>query len=270
MTSTLLVRYVFTRIIFGNFIVIGIESSCDESAISVFDPSQGVLLDLVSSQVKLHKKYGGVVLNLASREHVKNFVLLFEELKKFGMPDAKSIAVTSEPLLSGFLNIEIIAARALGTILNLPILSINLLHSNIFSPIIKINENETREFKKILKNFLPALELLLSSGNTILVEIHQMEIVAETLDDDAGESFDKGERFLGLPYPDGMLIKKFAKSGNLRKNNYPCAFHDTSEMKFSFSGLKTTSGIFWKKEVSILPKIYKTYSASYQEAIIDA
>ena len=81
--------------------IIGIESSCDESAVAVFDPSQGVLLDLVSSQVKLHAKYGGVVPNLASREHVKNFVHLFEELKKFGVADAKSIAVTSEPGLPG-------------------------------------------------------------------------------------------------------------------------------------------------------------------------
>ena len=253
--------------------IIGIESSCDESAVAVFDPSQGVLLDLVSSQVKLHAKYGGVVPNLASREHVKNFVHLFEELKKFGVANAKSIAVTAEPGLPGCLNIGIAAARALGTILNLPILNINHLHGHLFSPFIKMHENDPKEFKKIFKNFLPALGLLVSGGNTILVEIQQnlkMEIVAETLDDAAGEAFDKGARLLGLPYPGGMLIEKFAKSGNPHKYNFPRAFHDTPEMKFSFSGLKTSLRYFLEKENIDLVKDIPDICASYQEAIIDA
>lgn len=253
--------------------IIGIESSCDESAVAVFDPSQGVLLDLVSSQVKLHAKYGGVVPNLASREHVKNFVHLFEELEKFGVADVKSIAVTSKPGLPGCLNIGIAAARALGTILNLPILNINHLHGHLFSPFIKMHENDPKEFKKIFKNFLPALGLLVSGGNTILVEIQQnleMEIVAESLDDAAGEAFDKGARLLGLPYPGGMLIEKFAKSGNPHKYNFPRAFHDTPEMKFSFSGLKTSLRYFLEKENIDLVKDIPDICASYQEAIIDA
>ena len=110
--------------------IIGIESSCDESAVAVFDPSQGVLLDLVSSQVKLHAKYGGVVPNLASREHVKNFVHLFEKLKKFGVADVKSISVTSKPGLPGCLNIGIAAAIKR---------EMNRMHSN-FEGLMKVEE----------------------------------------------------------------------------------------------------------------------------------
>ena len=108
-----------------------------------------------------------------------------------------------------------------------------------------------KSLRKFLKIFLPVLELLVSGGNTILVVIHknlEMEIVAETLDDAAGEAFDKGARLLGLPYPGGMVIEKFAISSDLYKYNFPRTFHDMPEMKFSFSGLKTSLRYFLEKE----------------------
>jgi N6-L-threonylcarbamoyladenine synthase len=252
--------------------IIGIESSCDESAIALFDENTGIVFEKISSQVKLHAEYGGVVPELASREHVKNFVPLLKDLKNFGVSRAKLIAVTKEPGLPGCLNIGLAVARALALILHLPVREVNHLHGHLFSPFIPVHARAPQSFFSNLKEYLPHLGLLVSGGNTILFEISKnltMATIAETQDDAAGEAFDKGARLLGLPYPGGNLIEKLANSGNPKKYQFPRAFSSKSDMKFSFSGLKTSLRYFLEKfEGSFIPHI-NDICASYQEAIVD-
>ncbi|MDR1528580.1 MAG: tRNA (adenosine(37)-N6)-threonylcarbamoyltransferase complex transferase subunit TsaD [Puniceicoccales bacterium] len=252
--------------------IIGIESSCDESAVALFDEKIGVVFEKISSQVKLHAEYGGVVPELASREHVKNFVPLLKDLKKFGVAGAKLIAVTKEPGLPGCLNIGLAVARALALILCLPVREVNHLHGHLFSPFIPVHAKDPQSFFSNLEEYFPHLGLLVSGGNTVLFEISKnftMATVAETQDDAAGEAFDKGARLLGLPYPGGNLIEKLASSGNPKKYQFPRAFSSKSDMKFSFSGLKTSLRYFLEKfEGSFVPHI-NDICASYQEAIVD-
>ncbi|MDR2778968.1 MAG: tRNA (adenosine(37)-N6)-threonylcarbamoyltransferase complex transferase subunit TsaD [Puniceicoccales bacterium] len=252
--------------------IIGLESSCDESAVALFDEKAGIVFERISSQIKLHAKYGGVVPELASREHVKNFIPLLKDLKNFGVSEAKLIAVTKEPGLPGCINIGLAVAKALSLILRLPVMEINHLHGHLFSPFIPIHAQDPKAFFSTLKEYLPQLGLLVSGGNTILFEISEdlvVTTIAETQDDAAGEAFDKGAKLLGLPYPGGNLIEKFARLGNAQKYQFPRAFLKKSDMKFSFSGLKTSLRYFLEKfEGSFTPHI-NDICASYQEAIVD-
>ncbi|MDR2432936.1 MAG: tRNA (adenosine(37)-N6)-threonylcarbamoyltransferase complex transferase subunit TsaD [Puniceicoccales bacterium] len=252
--------------------IIGIESSCDESAVALFDENTGVVFEKISSQVKLHAEYGGVVPELASREHVKNFISLLKDLKNFGVSEAKLVAVTKEPGLPGCLNIGLAVARALTLILRLPVREVNHLHGHLFSPFIPVHAQDPQSFSSNLNEYLPHLGLLVSGGNTVLFEISKnlaIATIAETQDDAAGEAFDKGARLLGLPYPGGNLIEKLASSGNPQKYQFPRAFSSRSDMKFSFSGLKTSLKYFLEKfEGSFVPHI-NDICASYQEAIVD-
>ncbi|MDR0742577.1 MAG: tRNA (adenosine(37)-N6)-threonylcarbamoyltransferase complex transferase subunit TsaD [Puniceicoccales bacterium] len=252
--------------------IIGIESSCDESAVALFDEKIGVIFEKISSQVKLHAEYGGVVPELASREHVKNFVPLLKDLKNFGISGAKLIAVTKEPGLPGCLNIGLAVARALAIILHLPVREINHLRGHLFSPFIPVHSQDPQSFFSNLEEYLPHLGLLVSGGNTVLYEISEnltIATIAETQDDAAGEAFDKGARLLGLPYPGGNLIEKLASSGNKKKYQFPRAFSNKSDMKFSFSGLKTSLRYFLEKFEGSFVLHINDICASYQEAIVD-
>ncbi|MDR1413997.1 MAG: tRNA (adenosine(37)-N6)-threonylcarbamoyltransferase complex transferase subunit TsaD [Puniceicoccales bacterium] len=251
--------------------IIGIESSCDESAVALFDEEFGIVFEEIASQIKLHSEYGGVVPDLASREHVKNFIPLFQNLKNFGVAGARSIAVTTHPGLPGCLNIGLAAAKALALILNIPIAEVNHLHGHLFSPFIQIHATDPKHFRANLRKYLPSLALLVSGGNTILCQITEtleITVIAETQDDAAGEAFDKGAKLLGLPYPGGALIEKFAKLGNSKKYQFPRAFPNKSEMKFSFSGLKTSLRYFLEKFDGDMKPHFNDICASYQDAII--
>ncbi|MDR1890992.1 MAG: tRNA (adenosine(37)-N6)-threonylcarbamoyltransferase complex transferase subunit TsaD [Puniceicoccales bacterium] len=252
--------------------IIGIESSCDESAIAIFDEDSGVVFEKISSQVNLHTEYGGVVPELASREHVKNFIPLLKDLKNFGISGAKLIAVTREPGLPGCINIGLAVARALSLILRLPVREINHLHGHLFSPFIPIHAHAPQSFFSNLKEYLPHLGLLVSGGNTILFEVSEdlaTVTIAETQDDAAGEAFDKGAKLLGLPYPGGHLIERLARLGNAKKYQFPRAFLNKSDMKFSFSGLKTSLRYFLEKFEGSFASHINDICASYQEAIVD-
>jgi N6-L-threonylcarbamoyladenine synthase len=252
--------------------IIGIESSCDESAVALFDENIGVIFEKISSQIKLHAEYGGVVPELASREHVKNFIPLLKDLKNFGILGTKLIAVTKEPGLPGCLNIGLAVARPLALMLHLPVREINHLHGHLFSPFMPIHSRDPQSFFSNLQEYLPHLGLLVSGGNTVLFEISKnlaIATIAETQDDAAGEALDKGAKLQGLPYPGGNLIEKLASSGNPKKYQFPRAFLNKSDMKFSFSGLKTSLRYFLEKfGESFIPHI-PDICASYQEAIVD-
>lgn len=255
--------------------IVGIESSCDESAIAVFDRVQGVMFNEIYSQINLHSEYGGVVPELAVREHVKNFCPLLECFAEyFSKGDIDSIAVTVEPGLPGCLAIGHVVANSLSVIWKKPIFKINHLHGHIFSPFISLHKIYGSKFLDIFQTFLPHLSLLVSGGNTLLQVINPdgtVVLLAETQDDAAGEAFDKGAKLLGLLYPGGHLIEKFAKQGNPKRYHFPRAYYDSNELKFSFSGLKTSLRYFLEKESNDdFDRDRNDICASYQEAIIDA
>lgn len=226
--------------------ILGIETSCDETAVSVIevkDRKIRVLSNTISSQVKLHAKYGGVVPNLAAREHVKNIEHVFRlALKK---ADAKIdnidlIAVTSGPGLGPALLVGITFARTLAWKYNKPLIGVNHLEGHIYSNFLKkIGVNSTlRSFSEVG----PILNLIVSGGHTELVLMEnygKYKIIGETLDDAIGEAFDKVARLLGLGYPGGPIISKISDNGNPERYPLPSPMIHSKDYNFSYSGLKT-------------------------------
>ncbi|MDR2436400.1 MAG: tRNA (adenosine(37)-N6)-threonylcarbamoyltransferase complex transferase subunit TsaD [Puniceicoccales bacterium] len=254
--------------------IIGIESSCDESAVAIFDRGIGVVFEEVYSQVALHGEYGGVVPELAVREHVKNFCPLLDDLKARVAPHAvDSIAVTVEPGLPGCLAIGRVAANALSVIWRRPVVGINHLHGHVFSPFIELHGALGSNFIGAFRAHLPNLSLLVSGGNTLLQVVREsgeIELVGGTQDDAAGEAFDKGAKLLGLPYPGGYLVEELAKTGDESRFKWPRAYYDSDEIKFSFSGLKTSLRYFLEKQSDAsFGRDRRDICASYQAAIID-
>ena len=243
-------------------IVLGIETSCDETAAAVC--KNGKIVSSVVSQQIIHKKYGGVVPELASREHeVLLNRVIHEAIKKanISLQNLNAIAVTQGPGLNGTLLTGICFAKGLGLGLSIPVVPINHLEGHIFANFIADPCLE-----------LPFICLLVSGGHTQLwyVEaIGEYKLLGETRDDAAGEAFDKGARILGLGYPGGPAIEKAAIGGNPNAVKFPRSFMGKNNLEFSFSGLKTSLLYFMDdfKETKKLSK--KDIIASYQQAIID-
>ena len=255
--------------------ILGIESSCDESALALFDRRSGLAGEWVFSQIAQHKAYGGVVPDLASRQHLANFPLLLEELEPIlGDRPLTSVAVTCGPGLAGCLALGIALAKSLAMAWSVPLAGVNHLRGHAFSPFIKLHQKNPDGFAEALQKSLPHIGLIVSGGNTLLFEIDRkrdFRIIAQTVDDAAGEAFDKGAKLLGLGYPGGPIIEKTASKGSPNGIDFPRAFHGSAEMKFSFSGLKTSLRYRLEKMsdqqlAAQLPDI----CAGYQQAIIDA
>lgn len=253
--------------------IIGIESSCDESAVAIFDPLRGIIFEEVASQISLHSEYGGVVPELAAREHLKNFVPLLHDLKEHFSNNIDYIAYTSEPGLPGCVHVGRAVAESLSLLLNIQTVPVNHLYGHLFSPFIPVHAECVERFDEKIKSYLPFIGLLVSGGNTIAYEVDEslsIKILAATVDDAAGEAFDKGAKLLGMPYPGGALIEKLAINGNFRAYDFPRAFSHTKEMKFSFSGLKTSLRYFIEKFDGNIEDSLPDICASYQAAIVDA
>ncbi len=258
--------------------ILGIESSCDESAVALFDPAQGLAGEWVHSQLDLHQEYGGVVPDLAAREHMAqlptllNYILQLQKANEVKYP-IKTIAVTQGPGLAGCLAMGIAAAKALGLAWKIPVVGVNHLRGHAFSPFIALHKENPSFFSEKLKTYLPHLGFLISGGNTLLFELDidlTLKILAQTVDDAAGEAFDKGAKLLGMPYPGGALIEKEALLGNSQAYSFPKAFPNAHDFKFSFSGLKTSLRYLLEKMstqdiTSNLPDL----CASYQHAIVE-
>jgi N6-L-threonylcarbamoyladenine synthase len=251
--------------------ILGVESSCDDTGLAVFDEQNGSFpYERTSSQADLHVPYGGVVPQLAAREHLRNFPILFEDLKqKISLAEITKIAVTCGPGLPGSLAMGITFAESLGLILKREVMGIHHLRGHILSPFIKkdLGEESFRD-----GNF-PHLSLLVSGGNTILSEVSsnfEIQILAQTVDDAAGEALDKGAKLLGLKYPGGPEIEHFAALGNARRFKFPQAFTKPDEMFFSFSGLKTSLRYMLEKlSDEDLRGQFNDICASYQFSIVD-
>jgi len=255
--------------------ILAIESSCDESALALFSSQKGMIGEWIYSQLNLHREYGGVVPNLASREHLRAFGPLLEKaLETDEETKIEKIAVTYGPGLAGCLALGLALGKALTLALNLPLVGINHLRGHAYSPFILLHQNSPLSFKKDFQKLLPHLGLLVSGGNTILFEINEAQIIkilAQTVDDAAGEALDKGAKLLGMSYPGGALIEKIALRGNKSLIKFPQAFPDANDLRFSFSGLKTSLRYYLEKiNDAELQKELPNICAGYQEAVVQA
>ena len=240
-------------------IILGIESSCDETAVSICKNGK-ILSNIVSSQ-KVHNNYGGVVPEVASREHDRllNY-LVIESIKEanISLNEIGGIGVTKGPGLAGTLLTGVSFAKGFSQSLNIPIIGINHLEAHIYANFLAYPELE-----------YPLVCLLVSGGHTqiwYIKNIFKYELLGDTRDDAAGEAFDKGARILGLGYPGGPVIEKIANRGNSNAIKFPRALMEKDNLEFSFSGVKTSLLYLVKKE-----KSYKIEDivASYQNAILD-
>lgn len=215
-------------------LILGIESSCDETAAAVIKDGDKILSSVISSQIELHKPFGGVVPELASREHLEKIEpIVAEALEKAGVSFANlnGIAVTQGPGLVGALLVGVCYAKALAWSLDVPCVGVNHIEGHFFSVAF---ENPPVEY--------PALALIVSGGHTNLFfvpEPGKYQVVSRTRDDAAGEAFDKVAKMLGLGYPGGPIIEKIAKTGDAAKVKFPIAKISDGRPDFSFSGLKT-------------------------------
>jgi N6-L-threonylcarbamoyladenine synthase len=248
--------------------ILGIESSCDESALALYEPGKGVIDDWVHSQIVKHSEYGGVVPDIAVLEHLNNFPPLLDLVgKKYNLAEIVSkISVTCGPGLVGCLGIGISVAKSLGILWKVPVVGVNHLRGHAFSPFMSLGEVSQWH------DFLPHLGLLVSGGNTLLFSINkelEISILAKTVDDAVGEALDKGAKLLGIPYPGGAELERRSIGGNYKKYDFPQAFPQKSEMKFSFSGLKTSLlYTIQKMNENEVNHHFADLSASYQWAAV--
>lgn len=215
-------------------LVLGIESSCDETAAAVVRDGREILSSVIFSQIELHKKWGGVVPEIASREHLEKIdPIVVEALEKanISLEEIDAIAVTQGPGLIGSLLVGVSYAKGLAFGLDIPFIGVNHIEGHFFS--VEFDNPPTK---------FPAMALIVSGGHTNLFyapEAGKYKIVSRTRDDAAGEAFDKVSKMLGLGYPGGPIIEKIAKEGNEKAINFPIAKISDGRPDFSFSGLKT-------------------------------
>lgn len=254
--------------------ILGIESSCDESALAVFDPGKGIVADMLHSQIQTHQEYGGVVPELASREHLEAFVPLLDELNsRFDLSLLSRIAVTTGPGLASCLAIGLSLGRSLSVALDVPLCGVNHLRGHVFSTFLPLHEKDSAGFDETYQSLLPHLGLIVSGGNTVLFEINEVrevEMIGETIDDAAGEALDKGAKLLGMSYPGGQSIENTARFGRVDRFDFPRGMVRSSEIKFSFSGLKTSLRYRLEKLSDMeLAQDLPDLCASYQQAVVD-
>ncbi len=241
--------------------VLAIETSCDETSAAVVRGRE-VLSNVVSSQIDLHKQWGGVVPEMAARAHVESIVPAYRQALADAQMDQSQIdgiAVTNCPGLVGALSVGVTAAKALSAVWNKPLLGIHHLEGHILSPLAGLVEIP-----------YPHLCLLVSGGHTELIEVlepFKYKLLGETLDDAAGEAFDKGSRLLGLGYPGGKAIQDAARDGSPKRYSLPRAIQD-DPYHFSFSGLKTAVSRLVEREGGKLS--IPDAAASLQAAIVES
>jgi len=245
-------------------LILGIETSCDETAVAIVRGTSEVLANVISSSAPLHEKYGGIVPDIASRAHVQAINPAIEEaLSRADLTlwDLSAIAVTSGPGLIGCLVVGVAAAKALASVLETPLIGVNHLEAHIYA-----NFLENPDFAP------PAIGLIVSGGHTLLVRMHDhglYEIIGQTLDDAAGEAFDKISRYLGLGFPGGPAIEQSAKKGDPNAIKFPRAMSQEG-YDFSFSGPKTAVLTYINKlKASGGTPDIPDLCASFQEAIVE-
>nr|WP_163500722.1 tRNA (adenosine(37)-N6)-threonylcarbamoyltransferase complex transferase subunit TsaD [Halomonas socia] len=214
--------------------VLGIETSCDETGVALFDSQRGLLADALYSQVAMHADFGGVVPELASRDHTRRLLPLIDEVlgeAGLGRHDLDGIAYTAGPGLVGALMVGAATAHGMAHALQIPVLGVHHMEGHLLAPML---EADAPAF--------PFVALLVSGGHTQLVEVlglGRYRLLGESLDDAAGEAFDKAAKMLGLDYPGGPQIARLAEHGDPKRLRFPRPMTDRPGLDFSFSGLKT-------------------------------
>ena len=248
-----------------NFITLGIETSCDETSVSVVRDGRTILSNTIFSQIKQHAKYGGVVPEIASRQHLEAISHVTQkslEDASIGFDDIDLVAVTQGPGLVGALLVGVSYAKGLAYALNKPLVGVNHIEGHIFANFL---ENDFAP---------PFLCLVVSGGHSHLIYVKDYgdyEIMGRTVDDAAGEAFDKVARALGLGYPGGPLIDKIAKSGDESAISFPVAHFEEGNLSFSFSGIKSAVLNYLNhQKQKALPIIVEDVAASFQKAVVDA
>ena len=245
--------------------ILGIETSCDETAAAVVEDGRRALSDVVATQIELHRRWGGVVPELASRNHVMQVMPVVDEaLGRAGVApaDLDGVAVTSGPGLIGALLVGVQVAKALAFAWDKPLARVNHLEGHLVASFLAERPPE-----------FPFLGLVVSGGHTSLYAAEafgRYRLLGATRDDAAGEAFDKGAKLLGLPYPGGIAIDRLAKEGDAGAVRFPRAIVRGSELDFSFSGLKTALLHHVRKHGVPEGKALAGLCASYQEAIVGA
>ena len=246
-------------------LILGVESSCDETGIALYDSEAGLLSHALHSQVAMHAEYGGVVPELASRDHVRRVVpLLREALGRAGksLDDIDAVAYTRGPGLSGALLVGCAFAEALALAIDKPTVPVHHLEGHLLSPLLSADPPE-----------FPFIALLVSGGHTQLMKVTgvgEYELLGETLDDAAGEAFDKSAKLLGLPYPGGALLSKLAESGDPGRYELPRPMLHSGDLNFSFSGLKTAVLTLVREQGETLTEQFRADAArAFQEAIVE-
>ncbi len=246
-------------------IVLGIESSCDETAAAVVKDGSTILSSVVASQVDFHKRYGGVVPEIASRKHIESIgPVIRESLQRANLSfDAiQGIAVTQGPGLVGSLLIGIAAAKAIAYARHIPLVGVNHLEGHL-----------TAIFLESSDCAFPFIGLVVSGGHTSLYHVKgmgQYSLLGQTRDDAAGEAFDKVAKLLGLGYPGGVVIDRLSRDGNANAIAFPRALIARDSLDFSFSGIKTSVLRYVREREGRLDgELIKDIAASFQEAVID-
>ncbi len=246
-------------------LVLGVESSCDETGIALYDSAAGLLSHALHSQVAMHAEYGGVVPELASRDHIGRVVpLLRDALRSAGrrLDEVDAVAYTRGPGLAGALLVGCAFAEALAVALDKPTIPVHHLEGHLLSPLLSADPPS-----------FPFVALLVSGGHTQLMRVTgvgEYELLGETLDDAAGEAFDKSAKLLGLPYPGGALLSKLAESGTPDVYELPRPMLHSGDLSFSFSGLKTAVLTLVREHTDALTDEFKADAArAFQEAIVE-
>ncbi len=248
--------------------ILGIETSCDDTASAVINENGDVLSNILSSQTQFYKDYGGIVPEIASRKHTEFIGYVIEEslsLAKINLKDVSLIAVTYGPGLVGSLLVGVEAAKAISFAKHIPLIGVNHLEGHIYSLFINNNPLNLRQTK------FPLLYLIVSGGHTelVLMEKHlHYKVLGETRDDAAGEALDKFARALGFDYPGGPIIQKIGKNGSSDFYRFP-RLSLKSPYEFSFSGLKTAGVYYIDKHKKELNEHLSDVCASFEEAITD-
>jgi N6-L-threonylcarbamoyladenine synthase len=245
-------------------IILGIETSCDETGVALYDTREGLLGEALHSQVELHALYGGVVPELASRDHVRRLLPLIQgvlDQSARGLEDIDLIAFTQGPGLGGALLVGASVAAGMGLALDRPYVGIHHLEGHLLSPLLASPRPD-----------FPFIALLVSGGHTQLMRVDgvgRYALLGETLDDAAGEAFDKTATLLGLGYPGGPALAKLAAGGNPGRHRFPRPMISSGDLDFSFSGLKTSVLTRVRSLGEVDDASRADLAASFQEAIVE-
>ena len=243
--------------------VLGIETSCDETGVAVYDGDRGLLSHALYSQAEIHAEYGGVVPEIASRDHVRKLIPLLDEcLEQAGCErrDIDGVAYTAGPGLIGALLVGAATGRAIAAALDVPAVAVHHMEGHLLAPLL---EAEPPVF--------PFVALLVSGGHSMLVEVREIgvyHVLGETLDDAAGEAFDKTAKLLGLGYPGGPAVAREAAGGDPDRFGFPRPMTDRPGLEFSFSGLKTHTRNLWHRHRDE-DNARADIAAGFQQAVVD-